>query len=147
MTTYSFTDSTGAFFFPTVGQFIFGGGNIGIGQITISMTTERTEHDVAADGGVMVSYIPGDNGSCSIEMQQTCAMHGYLLNAFNANKLAADAGDVGNWAAGTFMVRNLVDGSFHTLTGVSFGKVPDKVYQARGQKITWALMAAKVINE
>ncbi|MDQ2763047.1 MAG: DUF3277 family protein, partial [Pseudomonadota bacterium] len=66
---------------------------------------------------------------------------------FNACKTAADLGDVALWAAAVISIRNIVDGSTHTLTGISPGKVPDKVYQAQGQKITWTLPAAKVINE
>jgi hypothetical protein len=34
----------------------------------------------------------------------------------------------------------------HTLTGVSFDKIPDKPYQAAGQKITWKLMAASITS-
>ncbi len=147
MTTYSFTDLTGVFQHPLAGTFILGGGNIGLGQISISMTQDRTAQDVAADGGVMVSYVPGDNGTCSIEVQQTSALHGFLLNWFNLCKTAADNGDVGNWAAASLTLRNLVYGCIHQLNRMSPGKVTDNVYQAQGQKITWTLPAARVINE
>ena len=70
-----------------------------------------------------------------------------LNEAFNASKTAADNGDVSNWAAGAISIRNIVDGSHHTATGVSPGKIPAKVYQAVGQKITWTLPAAKIISE
>lgn len=146
-TTYSFKDLTGAFVHPLVGSFILGGGNIGLGSLTVSMTTDRTVQDVAADGSVMVSYIPGDNGTISIEVQQTSDLHGFLLNWFNACKTAADLGDVLPWAAGLISIRNLIDGSVHTATGVSPGKMPDKVYAAQGGKITWTLPAARIINE
>lgn len=147
MTTYSFKDLTGAFVHPFVGSYILGGGNVGLGSVTISMTTDRTVQDVAADGSIMVSYIAGDNGMVSIEVQQTSDLHNFLLNWFNACKTAADLGDVTLWAAGTLSFRNVLDGSFHTITGISPGKVPDKVYQAQGQKITWTLPAARVISE
>jgi hypothetical protein len=147
MTTYSFKDLSGAFVHPLVGSYILGGGNIGLGQVSITMTQDRTVQDVSSDGSVMVSYIPGDNGTISIEVQQTSDLHDFLLNWFNVCKTAADAGDVGFWAAGVVSIRNLVDGSVHTATGVSPGKVPDKVYQAQGQKITWTLPAATIINE
>ncbi len=147
MTTYSFKDLTGAFVHPLVGSYILGGGHVGLGQITIAMTQDRTVQDVASDGSVMVSYIPGDNGTISIEVQQTSDLHNFLLNWFNACKTAADLGDVGLWAGAVISIRNLVDGSVHTATGVSPGKVPDKVYQMQGQKITWTLPAASIINE
>ena len=147
MTTYSFKDLTGAFVHPLAGSYILGGGNVGLGQITIAMTQDRTVQDVSSDGSIMVSYIPGDNGTISIEVQQTSDLHGFLVNWFNACKTAADLGDVSNWASGTVSIRNLLDGSVHTATGVSPGKVPDKVYQAQGQKLTWTLPAARIINE
>ena len=147
MTTYSFKDLTGAFVHPLVGNYILGGGNIGMGQLTIAMSTDRTVHDVASDGSVMVSYIPGDNGQIMIEVQQTSDLHNFLLGWFNACKTAADLGDISTWSAAVISIRNIVDGSFHTLTGISPGKIPDKVYQAQGQKITWTLPAAKVISE
>ena len=147
MTTYSFKDLTGAFVHPLAGTYILGGGNVGLGQITISMTQDRTVQDVAADGSVMVSYIPGDNGMCSIEVQQTSDLHDFLVSWFNLCKTAADLGDVSSWASATVSFRNVLDGSVHTLIGVSPGKMPDKVYQAQGQKITWTLPAAQVINE
>jgi hypothetical protein len=147
MTTYSFKDLTGAFTHPTVGNYQINGGNVGLGTLTIAMATERTVQDVAADGSVMVSYVAGDNGTISIEVQQTSDLHAFLLNWFNACKTAADLGDISTWAAATIGIRNSVDGSFHTATGVSPGKLPDKVYQAQGQKLTWALPAAKIISE
>lgn len=147
MTTYSFKDLTGAFVHPIAGTYILGGGNIGMGQITISMAQDRTVQDVAADGSVMTSYIAGDNGSCSLEVQQTSDLHDFLVNWFNVCKTLADNGDIANWASAQISIRNIVDGSVHTLSGVSPGKMPDKVYQSQGQKITWVLPAANVINE
>lgn len=147
MTTYSFKDLTGAFIHPLVGSYVLGGGNVGLGQITVSMTQDRTQQDVAADGSVMVSYMPGDNGTISIEVQQTSDLHGFLLAWFNACKTAADAGDVLNWAAAAISIRNLVDGATHTATGISPGKQPDKSYAAQGGKITWVLPCARIINE
>jgi hypothetical protein len=147
MTTYSFKDLTGAFVHPIVGTYILGGGNVGLGQITITMAQDRTAQDVAADGSVMVSYIPGDNGGCSIEVQQTSDLHSFLLDWFNACKTAADGGDITNWASAQLTFRSILDGSSHELSGVSPGKMPDKVYQQQGSKITWTLPAANVINE
>ena len=62
--TYSFKDLVGVLVNPVFGVSIpLTGGNIGLGQVTITMTTERTTHDVAADSTVMPSYVAGDNGT------------------------------------------------------------------------------------
>jgi hypothetical protein len=122
------------------------GGNIGLGGITIRMTTSRTVHDVAADGTVMPSYVAGANGEVDIEVQEASILHKALLTLYNALVLQADLDDILGWAATSISFALLIDGSVHTLTGVSFDKIPDKPYQAAGQKITWKLMAASITS-
>lgn len=146
--TYSFKDLVGVLTNDVFGTSLpLTGGNVGIGKITITMATTRTAHDVAADGVVMPSYLAGDNGACAIEVQQTSDLHHELLSLYNLAVTAAEADDVSGWAATTLSFRTITDGSNHTLTGVSFSKIPDKPYQAAGQRITWELMAANVINQ
>jgi len=146
--TYSFKSLTGVLTNPVFDTTItLTGGNIGIGSITIRMTTTRTTHDVAADGTVMPSYIAGDNGEVDIVVQETSAIHGDLLELYNQCVLAANNDDVSGWAATAISFTLLIDGSTHTLTGVSFEKIPDKPYEAQGQKMTWKLMAANIINQ
>lgn len=145
--TYSFKSLTGVLTNSVFGITIpLTGGNIGVGSITVRMTTTRTTHDVAADGTVMPSYIAGDNGEVDIQVQETSAIHQDLLSLYNLCILAANNEDVSGWAATAISFTFLIDGSIHTLTGVSFEKIPDKPYEANGQKITWKLMAANVIN-
>ena len=146
-TTYSFKDTTGAFVSPLVGSFILAGGSLGAGQFVVSNATERTLHDTAADGAVMVTYQAGNSGELQIECQQTSAIHKFLLTWFNALIAAADSDDVTNWASASVALRNILDGSMHTLTGVSPAKTPDKTYAAAGGKVTWRLMAANVVNQ
>lgn len=146
--TYSFKSLTGVLTNPVFGITIpLTGGNIGVGSITIRMTTSRTTHDVAADGTVMPSYIAGDNGECDLVVQETSSIHQSLLSLYNQAVLAANNDDVSGWAATAISFTFLIDGSIHTLTGVSFEKIPDKPYEANGQKMTWKLMAANVINQ
>lgn len=52
-TTYSFTDLVGSIHSDVVGDFIFTGN--GVGSVSVSKATERTSHDIAADGSVMIS--------------------------------------------------------------------------------------------
>jgi hypothetical protein len=145
--TYSFKDLSGSMTNPVLlGSPIVFAGEIGMGEIIVSMHTERTAQDVAADGTVMVSYLAGDNGQVTIQMQQTSQLHAALLGLYNILKSQADSGNATNWAASALSLLNTVDLSQHILTGVSFSKIPDKPYAAQGQKITWTLPAANVVN-
>ena len=72
-TTYSFTDLVGSIHSDVVGDFIFTGN--GVGSVSVSKATERTSHDIAADGSVMISKIAGNNGTVTIETQQTSPLH------------------------------------------------------------------------
>ena len=145
--TYSFKDSAASITNPVLaGAPIVLAGEIGMGEFIISMHTERTVHDVAADGTVMPSYMAGDNGAVTIMVQQTSIVHIELLALYNLLKIAADSGDVSNWAATAISIRNTVDGSQHLLTGVSFSKIPDKTYAAQGGRLSWVLMAASIVN-
>jgi hypothetical protein len=146
-TTYAFKDLVGALTNSVFGvSFPLTGGNVGLGSVTVTMATERTAHDVAADGVVMPSYVAGANGAVALEVQQTSALHHQLLSLYNQCVQAADDGNVSGWAATVISFRTLLDGSTHVLSGVSFGKIPDKPYHAAGAKISWNLMAANVLN-
>lgn len=145
--TYSFKDSAASITNPILqGVPIVLAGEIGMGEFIVSMHTERTSHDVAADGTVMPSYIAGDNGAITIMVQQTSIVHVELLALYNLLKMAADSGDVSNWAATAISIRNTVNGSQHLATGVSFGKIPDKTYAAQGGRLSWVLMCASISN-
>ena len=141
MYTYSFEDLAGAIAHPLAGYYNFSGQQ-GARNVSVAMATEKTTHDVAADGTVLVSKIPGDNGQITIEVQQTSDLHKWLLTAYNLIKNA----DTDQWAAMGITLRNTVDGTQHIANGVSFQKVPDKSYQAQGQYVTWVLMAADIQN-
>jgi hypothetical protein len=147
-TTYSFKDLTGVLDNPLLDaplQLV--GGNIGLGTISIRMLTQRTELETAADGVVMPSYVPGQSAEITIEMQQTSALHHLLLSLYNLLTTAADGGDISSWAATVISLRTILDGSGHLLEGVGFQKIPDKPYAAKGQNVTWTLMAASATNQ
>ena len=139
-TTYSFLDLSGAIFGPT-GFYTFTGE--GVGEVIVAMTTEKTAHEVAADGSVMVSKIAGNNGNVTINAQQTSDLHKWLLNWYNALL----AGDTSLWASTSLTLRNVVNGTSHVIHGVSPQKIPDKSYQAQGQRVSWILMAADIQNQ
>lgn len=142
---YSFKNTVGAIA-SVVGDFTFAG-QVGLGHFVVSYTTERSVHDVAADGTIMVSYVAGNAGHLVVEVQQTSPLNNYLVSWFNALTTAADADDVSEWATTTIQITSLIDGTSHTLTGVSPGKIPDKTYAAQGARLSWTLMAANVTTQ
>ncbi len=139
-TTYSFTDLVGSINHSALTPFIFTGQ--GVGGVTVSKSTERSAHDVAADGSIMVSKIAGNNGVITIECQQTSPLHFWLLNWFNTlwNLPTSD------WATTSVLLKNSTTGGSHVVTGVSPQKEADVPYQAQGQRVTWTLMAADIRN-
>lgn len=140
LTTYGFQDVTVAFSSPgTVGNASSVGA--GIGTISINMTTEKTVHEVSADGQVMVSKILGNNGTIVLSLQQTSQLHKYLLSWYNyINSSTATE----NWTAMAITISSslLVDKT--VCTGVSPQKLPDRAYAAQGANVTWSLMAAEI---
>ena len=144
--TYSFRNTSGSFTNPLLPAPIVFAGQIGMGSFIITMATERTVHDVAADGTIMPSYIAGNNGAFDVEMQQTSILHQQFIDLYNALVIAADGGDPSNWAASGATLRNTTVGNQHILGGVSFAKRPDKPYHAQGSKITWHLMACDSVE-
>ena len=137
-TVYSFDDVTMTISHPQIGQYVVRGA--GIGSITTTMATDRTAHDISADGQVMVSKIRGRNGSHAIAVQQVSTLHKWLLKLYNYLEQATAS----HWANITIVIQANSMGETITSTGVSFQKLPDKPYQAQGQQVTWQLMAADI---
>lgn len=137
-TTYSFADVSMVISNPNFGQFIASG--VGLGSISTEMVTDRTVHDLAADGSVMVSKIKGRNGNISIAAQQTSSLQKWLLKLYNYLETAG----TDKWASTTIVVRAPMMKDLQVCTGVSFNKIPPKPYQATGQMVTWSLMAADI---
>jgi len=140
-TTYSFKDLTGVIAHPYATAFKLVGA--GIGEIQIVMTTDRTQHDIAADGSVMVSKIEAFNGTIKISCQQTSDLHKFLIGLQNY----LDTAPASQWALITIALRNATDGISHFATGVSFGKRADKSYKAQGQNVDWTLHAADIQSQ
>lgn len=135
-TTYSFSDIKMAISHPNVGQYVISGE--GVGSINISMSNDRTMHDIAADGSVMVSKIRARNGLLALTVQQTSAINKWLLKWYNYLEFA----DASEWADTTVIIYGM--GETYTALGVSPQKLPDRPYQAQGQNIVWNLMSADI---
>ena len=67
-TTYSFSDVSLVLSHPSVGKCTITGE--GVGSVTVSRANDNTQHDVAADGSVMVSKIHTKNGTIAIAIQR-----------------------------------------------------------------------------
>ncbi|HJX53165.1 MAG TPA: phage protein [Polyangia bacterium] len=148
LSTYSAKDLNFAFSHPYIGVIQASGvSERGIDQVLVRMSTTQTTIQIAADGATVPSAIPGDNGEIEIQVWQTSEIHRELLAWYNACKTARDSGDVSEWASGSMLVENIIDGSLHRATGVAPQKVPDKTYQKEAQRVSWVLMACNISNE
>ena len=138
ITAYSFNDLNGVIYQEEYGDYAFVGQ--GIGNVIVSMASDKTIHDLGADGSVMVSKMPGNNGTITINVQQTSETHRWLLGLYNYLLNA----NTDQWAGISCTLRNVIDGTSHVARGMSFQKAPDKQYQAQGQQVSWVLMAADI---
>jgi len=138
MNTYSFEDVTASFQHDGVGAASSTGA--GIGSITTSMSTDRTIHDLAADGEVMISKVAGKNGTVALVVQQTSDLHKWLIKWYNY----VDIANSSEWAGMNITIKSKNLGDSTICTGVSPQKLADRPYQAQGQQVTWNLMCAKI---
>jgi hypothetical protein len=136
--TYSFEDVTCSFSHPSVGAASSTGA--GLGSIATSMTQDKTVHDIAADGTVMISKIAGKNGTVAITLQQTSELHKFFIKWYNYVDNAA----VSEWASMNITIKSNNLGDLTVCTGVSPQKLADRPYKAQGEQITWNLMAAEI---
>ncbi|WP_302225952.1 phage protein [Veillonella magna] len=137
-TVYAFEDISAVFSHPSYGQYSLQGEGAGDIQITKSM--ERTAHDVAADGHVMVSKIAGNNGNVTVNAQQTSSLHNWLQGLFNY--LVSAPHD--EWAKISLTIRSPMMAKTYICTGGAFQKEGDEQFQAQGGRIAWVLMFADI---
>jgi hypothetical protein len=116
-------------------------GQIGLNEISVIMSTEKSSQSVAADGTVLNSVIAGDNGEVVLTMQQTSSLHTYLMIWYNVIHALLLAGQIQNWASAALTIRKGTS-TVHICTGVEPTKVPDKPYAAQGQNVVWRLMVS-----
>lgn len=138
-TVYSFADVSFTISHPKVGKFTATGE--GIGSISIAMSNDATQHDVAADGSVMVSKITTENGTIALAVQQTSAFHKWMQKWNSYLKVAPTS----EWAQTSAVLKDPALGETISISGISPQKRADAAYQQAGQQVTWNLMAAKII--
>lgn len=136
--TYSFTDVNMAISHPDYGSFSVQGE--GIGDITISKQTDRTVHDVAADGSIMVSKIAGNNGTVTVNAQQTSPLHTWLQGLFNY----VWSQPTDKWAQISITLTAPKMGRTIQCTGGAFVKEPDAPFQSQGQRVPWGILCTDI---
>ena len=136
--TYSFTDITATLSHPSYGSYSLNGD--GTGDMTVSKATDRTVHDVAADGHIMVSKVAGNNGSVVINAQQSSGLHNWLQGLFNYLVGASTK----EWAQLTMNINSPVMHKTYVCTGGAFVKEPDEPFQAQGQRVAWTILFADI---
>lgn len=115
----------------------------GIGDILISPQNDDSAHDVGADGLTMVSKILVRNAIITLNILQTSAFNRYLTQW--RNRLIVS--DTSVWADTTISITSRVSRDKIFARGVSPQRPADKPFQATGQRISWLLMAADLIQE
>lgn len=136
--TYSFEDTSVVISHPSFGSYSAYGS--GIGDLSISMANDVTQHDVAADLAVVVSKSVKRNGTVTFNILQSSAFNTWL------KKFAAyiENADTSEFALATLVITNKSTGEKFTCTGVSHQKRPDSAYQSQSQNKSWALMCANI---
>ncbi len=137
-TTYSFADVSLILSHPAVGQFTFTGE--GVGSVSVSRATDVTQHDLAADGSVMVSKIIAKNGTMTLNIQQTSEGHKFLKRWVSYINNAPTS----EWARASAVLRCPAQAETIVMQGVSPQKRADVSYQSSGQQVSWALMCAEI---
>jgi len=137
-TVYSFADVSLVISHPSVGKFTLTGE--GLGSVAINRANDLTQHDVAADGSVMVSKVYTSNGTMAIAIQQTSAAHTWLKKLTDYLMVAPTS----EWAQASAILSNPSVGETISMSGVSPQKRADVSYQQAGQQVTWNLMAAEI---
>lgn len=139
--TYSFGDVSITLSHPSVGQFTMQGE--GIGGVTVTMATDKTAHDVSADGSTMVSKIAGNSGSLALVTQQTSPLDAFLKRWYNYLLTSSSS----EWADTSIIIRSAVTPETISCTGCSPQKLADRPFQAAGQQVTWNIMAANIVQD
>lgn len=135
---YSFTDVNAVISHPSYGQFSLEGE--GMGSFTVTKVTERSQQNVAADGCIMTSKIAGNNGSVTINAQQTSSLHNWLQGLFNY----LWAAPTNEWAQISLTIRAPKMGKVISCTYGSFQKEADEPFEAQGQDIAWTLLFSDI---
>lgn len=136
--TYSFKNVTVVIEHPSIGSMSTEGD--GVGSISIAMSNDKSSHNLAADGTVMISKIAGSNGTVAIAVQQVSQSNEYLKKLYNY----CEANEDSSFAATTIRITDKNANDIYTCTGVTPQKLADAKYAAQGDLRTWNMLAAEI---
>lgn len=139
-TVYSFSNITASISHPSTGA--ISTSNSGVGSIGISMLTDRTTHDIAADGGIFILKVDGNNGIISLQVQQTSELHRWMLQL--AGFLMTPTVDHKTWAEINMSIQDNNMNTLYRCTGGSLIKIPDLTFATDGQSVTWIIYFADI---
>jgi len=139
-TVYSFSNIKASISHPSTGAISTDNG--GIGSIGISMLTERTTHDTAADGGIFILKVDGNNGIVNLQVQQTSELHRWLLQL--ASFLMTPTIDQKVWTEINMSIQDNNMTTLYSCTGGSLLKIPDLVFATEGQSVNWIIYFADI---
>lgn len=137
--TYSFADVHGVITIPGYGSFLLEGA--GTGSITISPTTDKTQHLNSADGRIGITKVLNNAASININVQQVSPLHSFLVGAYNflyASPTALWPSIQLNFSTsgGSGAFTNII------CTGTAFVKIADQPFEEQMQMVTWPLLSA-----
>lgn len=132
---YGFENITASISHPSCGA--MSTKNTGVGSIGISMLTERTTHDIAADGSIFLLKVEGNNGIISINLQQTSELHRWLLQL--AGYVMMTSTDPAVWGEINMSIQDDNMNTAFSCTGGSLIKIPDLNFGAQGQMVNWII--------
>ena len=128
--TYSFSDVVLTLSHPSLGQVSTQG--MGMGTITKSMRTDRTQTEVAADGVPIVSKIKDRTGTLEIQAQQISDLHVTLKKWYNY----LESAETSEWAQLKAVLTSKPTGEQDVFTGGAFVKIPDTTYEATAGNVS-----------
>jgi len=108
--------------------------------VAIARANDNTQHDVAADGSVLVSKILSKNGTMQLAIQQTSEAQNWLKKWYNYLMVAPTS----EWARTSAVLKNPSGNETFNMHGVSPQKRPDASFQATGQQVTWNFLCAEI---
>lgn len=139
---YSFSDVILTLSHPSLGQVSSNG--MGMGSISKTMRTDRSQIDVAADGVPVISKIKDGSGQLQVTVQQISDINTTLKKWYNY--LSGDGTPTSEWAQISAVLTSRNTEEQDVFRGGAFVKIPDTNYQAQADNVTWTFLFADIVQ-
>jgi hypothetical protein len=143
---YSYKSIQLSFSHLIAGTFVLNGEQAA-GGITITPLIDHTAQEVTPDGATINNFIPGNNATLTVQVQQVSEWNDFLVGWHNDCVMAAEAGDMSNYATASALVIDTNSGRTHTMQGIAPSKIPDTPYGAQSQMVSWVLKVSTLVTE